>query len=175
MADKPVINEELYKDHMNRPDLAGEHPLGDTLQLIILIIFIMAIVVDYIIFQTFQLFSSKIPFIARLPVGIFLIVFGGWLAVRGIQIVFRDLRPDPVMLTGGIFSKVRHPVYLGAMLVYVGVLCLTLSLPGAVVFMFVMLLYHWLAKHEEQLMLDIFGDEYREYIKRVPMWIPKIF
>ena len=175
MTEKSEINEELYEDHMNRPDLAGEHPLGDTLQLIILIIFVTSITVDYLFFHTYRVFTGNIPIIARLLVGVFLIAFGGWLALRGIQIVFRDLRPEPVMLTGGMFSKVRHPVYLGAMLIYVGVLCLTLTIIGAVVFIFVMLLYHWLAKHEEELMLDIFGEEYRDYIRRVPMWIPKIF
>ena len=150
MTEKPIINEELYKDHENRPDLAGEHPLGDTLQLIMLIIF-------------------------TAPIGLVLIAFGGWLALYGIQIVFRDLRPEPIMITEGMFSKVRHPIYLGAMLVYLGVLCLTLSFLGAVVFLFVMLVYQWLAKHEEKLMLGIFGDTYRDYIQRVPMWVPKVF
>ena len=175
MTEKPIINEELYKDHENRPDLAGEHPFGDTLQLIMLIIFTAAIAADYFFFQTYQLFQGKIPFMVRLPIGLVLIAFGGWLALYGIQIVFRDLRPEPIMITEGMFSKVRHPIYLGAMLVYLGVLCLTLSFLGAVVFLFVMLVYQWLAKHEEKLMLGIFGDTYRDYIRRVPMWVPRLF
>lgn len=175
MANKPVIDEELYKDHMNRPDLAGEHPVGDTLQLIALILFTIAIAIDYFFFHSYRIFGGMIPLIVRLPVGIFLIAFGGWLALRGIQIVFSDLRPDPIMLTEGMFSRVRHPIYLGAMLVYIGVLSLTLSLFGAAVFILVAILYQWLAKHEEELMLDIFGKEYREYIRQVPMWLPKVF
>ena len=175
MTEKPIIDEELYKDHENRPDLAGEHPFGDTLQLIMLIIFIAAIAVDYFFFQTYQLFGGKIPFMMRLPIGLVLIAFGGWLALYGIQIVFRDLRPEPIMITEGMFSNVRHPIYLGAMLVYLGVLCLTLSILAAVVFLFVILVYQWLAKHEEKLMLDIFGDTYRDYIRRVPMWVPRLF
>jgi len=175
MTEKPVINEELYQDHENRPDLAGEHPFGDTLQLIMLVIFISAIAADYFFFQTFHLIGSKIPFMIRLPIGLGLIAFGGWLALYGIQIVFRDYRPEPIMITEGMFSKVRHPIYLGAMLVYLGVLCITLSLVGAIVFLFVMLVYQWLAKHEENLMLGIFGDTYRDYIRRVPMWVPRLF
>ncbi len=175
MTEKPIINEDLYKDHENRPDLAGEHPFGDTLQLIMLIIFSVVIMADTFIFQTYDYFGGRIPSIIRFPVGLGLIAFGGWLALRGIQIVFRDLRPEPIMITEGMFSKARHPIYLGAMLVYLGVLCLTLSLLGAAVFLFVMLVYQWLAKHEEQLMLGIFGDKYVDYIQRVPMWIPKVF
>ena len=175
MTEKPIINEELYKDHENRPDLAGEHPLGDTLQLIMLIIFTAAIAADYFFLRTYQLLEDKIPFMVRVPIGLVLIAFGGWLALYGIQIVFRDLHPEPIMITEGMFSKVRHPIYLGAMLVYLGVLCLTLSLIGAIVFLFVMLVYQWLAKHEEKLMLGIFGDTYRDYIQRVPMWVPRLF
>jgi len=44
-----------------------------------------------------------------------------------------------------------------------------------IVFLFVMLAYQWLAKHEEKLMLGIFGDTYRDYIRRVPMWVPRLF
>jgi len=175
MTEKPIINEELYKDHENRPDLAGEHPFGDTLQLIMLIIFTATIAADYFFFRTYHLIGGKIPFVVRLPIGFGLIAFGGWLALRGIQIVFSDYRPEPIMITEGMFSRARHPIYLGAMLVYLGVLCLTLSFLSTIVFVFVMLVYQWLAKHEEKLMLGIFGDTYRDYIRRVPMWVPRLF
>lgn len=175
MTENPIINEELYKDHENRPDLAGEHPFGDTLQLIMLIIFTAVIAADYFFFQTYDFFGGKISPIVRLPIGLGLVAFGGWLALRGIQIVFHELRPEPIMITEGMFSQARHPIYLGAMLVYLGVLCLTLSFLGAAVFLFVILVYQWLAKHEEKLMLGIFGDKYRDYIRRVPMWLPKVF
>ena len=93
MTEKPIINEELYKDHENRPDLAGEHPFGDTLQLIMLIIFSVVIMADYFLFQTHDYFEGKIPSIIRFPIGLVLIAFGGCLAPRGTQILFHDLHP----------------------------------------------------------------------------------
>ena len=175
MTEKQVIDEELYKNHENRPDLAGEHPIGDLLQLIAAILFIAVIILDYIFLKTTNYLGGVIPLYIRLPLGLGILAFGGWLALRGIQIIFREYRLEPVMITEGMFSKVRHPVYLGAMLVYVGIIILTLSLFGVIVFIFVMLLYHWLAKYEERLMIGIFSEAYQEYIKRVPMWLPKIF
>ncbi len=175
MSENNEINEELYKNHDNRPDLAGEHPIGDPLQLLFLIIFIGAIAIDYFFFKTYSLLSAIIPFVIRVPIGLGLLGFGGWLALRGIRIVFKDLRPEPIMITEGMFSKVRHPIYLGAMIVYVGVLIIIPSLLGAIVFIFVMILYNWLAKHEENLMKGIFGDTYQKYIHQVPMWLPKLF
>jgi protein-S-isoprenylcysteine O-methyltransferase Ste14 len=35
-------------------------------------------------------------------------------------------------------------------------------------------IYHLYARSEEAMMLDAFGDEYREYGRRVPMWIPRL-
>jgi len=169
------INEELYKDHENRPDLAGEHPIGDPLQLATAIVFAVALAADYLFFHSYLAISAGFPFAIRLAIGLIIIGFGGWLALRGIQIVFRDYRPEPIMITKGMFSVIRHPIYLGAMLVYVGVIIMTLSLMGMGVFLLVILLYQWLAKHEEMLMIGLFGDKYIDYTKRVPMWLPRLF
>lgn len=175
MADKQFIDEDLYKDHENRPDLAGEHPLGDTFQLILLLLFLTAIFLDYIFFHTQKLFSGLIPQMVCIPIGLSFIALGFNLAYNAIQIVFSEYRPEPVMITEGLFSKTRHPIYLGAMVVYLGILILTRSLIGGFVFLFVMIMYHFLAKHEEKLMIEIFGEKYCGYIDRVPMWLPKIF
>jgi len=169
------INEELYKNHENRPDLAGEHPIGDPLQLAAAIIFAAAVALDYLFFKSYLWVDLGIPFVVQLPIGLAIIGFGGWLALRGIQIVFREYRPEPIMITEGMFSVVRHPIYLGAMLVYVGFIVLTFSLIGIGVFFLVIILYHWLAKHEEELMIGIFGEKYNDYVKNVPMWLPRLF
>jgi protein-S-isoprenylcysteine O-methyltransferase Ste14 len=33
---------------------------------------------------------------------------------------------------------------------------------------------HYLSRHEERLLLDRFGDDYRAYIREVGMWIPRL-
>jgi protein-S-isoprenylcysteine O-methyltransferase Ste14 len=167
------MHEDSYKNHENRPDLAGEHPIGDALQLIFLIVFLIANLLDILLFHTNSTIRSKIHIFIRLPIGLSLISFGAWLALKGIQIVFKDLRPNPIMITEGLFSFVRHPIYLGAMLIYLGVLSLTLSSIGGIAFIFVVILYNWLARHEENLMIEIFGETYQQYIHQVPMWIPR--
>ncbi len=167
-----LCDDPRYQNHESRPDLAGEHPVGDTYQVIAMVVFIAAIILDFLQLGFPQVLNRLISFWIRLPLSLACFALGGWLALRGIQIVFGEYREEPVMITEQMFSRVRHPIYLGAILVYVGVLLLVLSPLGAFVFLGVLGLYHWLAKDEESRMLDLFGDQYRAYQREVPMWLP---
>ncbi|MBM3137194.1 MAG: isoprenylcysteine carboxylmethyltransferase family protein, partial [Chloroflexi bacterium] len=69
---------------------------------------------------------------------------------------------------------VRHPVYLGAMLIYVGILIFTLSPIALLVFSGVFLLYEWLAADEERRMEEVFGDQYKRYKENTGRWIPHL-
>jgi protein-S-isoprenylcysteine O-methyltransferase Ste14 len=169
---KQLQDDPRYQNHERRPDLAGEHPAGDTWQLIALFVFIAAGLLDYFLLGFPQQFNSMVSLWARLPVSIALFALGGWLSLHGIQVVFGEYREEPVMITEGIFTWMRHPIYLGAILIYLAVLLVVLSPLAAVVWLGVIGLYQWLAKHEEKLMLGIFGDAYRKYQQRVPMWLP---
>jgi protein-S-isoprenylcysteine O-methyltransferase Ste14 len=130
---------------------------------------------DYFLLGNPQHFNRLISFWARLPFAIALFGLGAWLALHGIQVVFGEYREEPVMITNDLFAYMRHPVYLGAILLYVAVLLLVLSPLAGLVLLAVLGLYQWLAKYEEDRMIGIFGDRYREYQKRVPMWLPVKF
>jgi protein-S-isoprenylcysteine O-methyltransferase Ste14 len=169
---KDLRNDPRYQDHERRPDLAGEHPVGDTYQLIGMLVFITACTLDYFLVGWAQRLSALVPLWVRLPLSLVFLVLGGWLALRGIQVVFGEYREEPVMLTEWMFAYMRHPIYLGAILIYVAVLVFVMSPLGLLVWLGVLGLYQWLAKHEEDLMTGIFGDEYRAYQQRVPMWLP---
>ena len=161
-----------YQNHESRPDLAGEHPVGDTYQLIAMLVFIAALILDYILLGFPQRVYQVISLWVRLPVSLTLFAIGGWLALHGIQVVFGEFREKPVMITEGMFGWMRHPIYLGAILIYIAFLTLVPSLLGFIVWLGVLGLYQWLAWHEEKLMLALFGEQYRAYQQRVPMWLP---
>jgi protein-S-isoprenylcysteine O-methyltransferase Ste14 len=165
-------NDPRYQNHESRPDLAGEHPQGDAYQFVVFIIFIGAIILDIFLLGNPQKNNRLISIWVRLPFILLFLGLGGWLALRGIHEVFSEYREKPVILTSGLFAQVRHPVYLGAILVYIAVLLLALSPLAVVIFFGVLVLYQWLAKYEEKLMLGIFGKAYRDYQQRVPMWFP---
>jgi protein-S-isoprenylcysteine O-methyltransferase Ste14 len=77
------------------------------------------------------------------------------------------------LTTRGAYAVVRHPVYLGAVLIWLGLALAFLSvLTLAIALAYVIPFYILYLRVEENMMIQSFGDEYREYRKRVPMLLP---
>ena len=158
--------------HAGREDLTGEHRLGDTIQIIFIVVFIAVWILDSFVLGFSTFLAESIPWFIRLPVGAILLIFAFFLAQSGVRMVFGRTRETPHVITGGGFSVVRHPIYLGAILVYAGMICLTVSLVSAALFIIIVAFYRYISRYEEKLLTQRFGDEYREYMKKVPMLFP---
>ena len=161
-----------FENHETRPDLAGEHLKGDFYQVLVLIAFILVTAIDYFFLKIPQVFQEIIPIWLRAPIAIIFLSIGGWMSLFGIHMVFGEFRREPVFITEGIFTHVRHPIYLGAILIYLGILVLTLSPLGFLVWVGIISLYYWLSRYEEQRLVALFGNSYRDYQARVPMMFP---
>jgi protein-S-isoprenylcysteine O-methyltransferase Ste14 len=98
----------------------------------------------------------------------------GYLAQQGMKIVFGEERAAPAVIEKGVFGLVRHPIYLGCILFYAGLVMFTFSLSAAVICIAIMAFYHYIAKYEERILLTRFGKKYVEYTESVPMWIPRL-
>jgi protein-S-isoprenylcysteine O-methyltransferase Ste14 len=96
--------------------------------------------------------------------GMFLIIFG-W---------SRIFRAKDALITTGIYAHVRHPQYLGFLLLTLGINFLWTTFSTLILWPVLVLLYYRLAKEEEKSMEDKFGEEYREYKRAVPMFIPRV-
>jgi protein-S-isoprenylcysteine O-methyltransferase Ste14 len=96
--------------------------------------------------------------------GIFLVVFG-W---------SRIFRAKNQLVTTGIYGRVRHPQYLGFLLLTLGINFLWTTFSTLILWPILALLYYRLAKEEEKGMEERFGEEYRKYKNTVPMFIPHL-
>jgi len=77
------------------------------------------------------------------------------------------------LVTRGAYGFVRHPVYLAALLVWLGLAVGYLSGTAFVVTaLYVIPIYLLYIRSEEEMMLETFGDAYREYRHAVPMLVP---
>ncbi len=78
------------------------------------------------------------------------------------------------LVTIGIYRHVRHPQYSAMFLLILGFFIQWPTLITAVMAPVLVWLYHRLALKEEKEMESRFGDNYNSYIKRVPMFIPRL-
>ena len=171
------MNQKKVKAHQHRrdsgrDDLAGENPLGDTLQIIFFLVFMAVWIMDSFVFKHSTFLADRIAWYIRWPAGVIILVFAYLLAQSGLKVVFGESRETPHVITYGAFSLVRHPIYLGAILVYLGMILMTLSLFSAALWVLIIGFYWYISRYEELLLIDIFGDEYRDYKKKVPMLFP---
>lgn len=161
------------KGHHNRDDLAGEHVFGDLGQVILMLLFLTAWIIDSFVIRYSIFLSETVPLIVRLSASFIVFLVAGYLAKVGLRIVFGEVREEPVVIRQGVFNIIRHPVYLGAMLFYLGMLIMTFSIIAAIIFLFIIAFYHFIAKKEEEILLEKFGKDYEAYMKEVPMWLPR--
>lgn len=76
------------------------------------------------------------------------------------------------LVTDGVYSFSRHPQYAGFILMTFGLLVHWATLPLLIMWPLLVIQYIRLARKEEAEMEEEFGDAFREYRERVPMFIP---
>jgi protein-S-isoprenylcysteine O-methyltransferase Ste14 len=161
-----------HKRHAGRDDLTGEYRLGDTIQLILLVIFLAIWILDSFVFHYGTFLTGSIPWYVNTPLGIMLLVTSLILSGSGMKMVFGEQQETPHVITQGVFSIIRHPIYLGAILAYAGLCCMTLSLPSFALLVIIIPFYRYISRYEERLLIKRFGDEYSIYMRKVSMLFP---
>ena len=84
-----------------------------------------------------------------------------------------ELKDDHELITGGPFSRIRNPMYL--------VFCVFAFSMGLVTSYALNLLFsiatmvslNWVVGHEEEMMIERFGAEYRAYMERTGRFLPR--
>ena len=84
----------------------------------------------------------------------------------------KPFEPSTALVTRGPFRLSRNPMYLGMVLVLFGCAILLGTVwPLPVIPLFIWLITSRFIVHEEQMMEQVFGDEYRAYRRRTRRWI----
>lgn len=77
------------------------------------------------------------------------------------------------LVTNGIYSRVRHPQYVGLFLVSLGLMIQWPTLVTLLLWPVMAVVYYRLAMKEERKMVELFGERYIEYRDSVPGFFPR--
>ncbi len=106
-----------------------------------------------------------------LPVIGFIVgVFGAVILITGIMTLGKyftaSINPKG-LVTHGIYSKIRHPIFIGVILIYLGFEFIFQSTYGLLLVVFVLIpFYVYSAIEEEKVLLERFKAEYTAYKKK---------
>jgi protein-S-isoprenylcysteine O-methyltransferase Ste14 len=79
------------------------------------------------------------------------------------------------LITDGLYGVVRHPLYLGRILLHTGSVLILSSLYGFLLTAIGLMFFLVRIRIEEEMLLQAFGDEYRDYQKTTKKLIPYIY
>lgn len=83
-----------------------------------------------------------------------------------------DIAPSASLVTDGVFSRTRNPMYIGMFLFLSGIsVCFGNLASMAVPFAFLLAIKNIFIPKEEKLLQEAFGGQYLEYKSRVRRWV----
>jgi len=158
--------------------LGAEHPLNDKVQAAFLVAFLGVWGLDSFVFRFSLVFVGVVPVLVRVLLGILSFAVGIYLVAKSEVAIFgRTLlgrTGKPKFVTSGVYAWVRHPMYLGSLLVLLVFFFATLSLLSLLVWVGLSVFYDRMATYEEQDLIKILGEQYLNYQKQTPKWLMHI-
>lgn len=127
-------------------------------------------------------FASYQPYWLQILIGAGIFAFALWLFYRTHHDLGRnwsvtlEVRDQHSLVTNGVYNRVRHPMYAAF---WLWALAQVFLLPNWVAGLAGLVgfgtLFFLRVAHEEQMMIDAFGDEYRRYMQRTARVVPGIY
>jgi|TARA_B100000315_G_scaffold260754_1_gene324873 protein-S-isoprenylcysteine O-methyltransferase Ste14 len=123
------------------------------------------------------------PVLPLMIPGSIIIIFGEIIRLSGVRYAGGETRTRnvgaPELCTDGPFAYVRNPLYIGNYFVYFGVILFS-SDGGLLIPLLTMATFYFIAQYgliiqlEEQTLINLFGEKYKEYCKNVPRILPRL-
>jgi protein-S-isoprenylcysteine O-methyltransferase Ste14 len=104
----------------------------------------------------------------------FAFIFGGFLLISAAWRVLYEAQRRGELAVTGPYAHMRHPQYVGFILVMFGFLLQWPTLLTLAMFPVLVWMYARLARQEERDVTAELGDTYRRYAARVPAFIPRL-
>ena len=118
----------------------------------------------YLIFLAFAVVVGPHTLTWYVGIGIAVVTVPFWFAARWQLGASFSVRPDArKLVTHGLYSKFRHPVYVFGGLAWFGALLILLGWRAVIIWLFVAVIEVIRARREERVLVEAFGPEYEAY------------
>jgi len=118
------------------------------------------------------------------PTGIEELRYAGWIIFAvGLVLIFlprfvfrskgkvkkeKDWTETSVLIDTGIYSVIRHPLYLGWLLMYLTIIFWCQHWLTIIIGVIGMTCVYLISRQEDQRLVEKFGDDYKDYMQKVP-------
>jgi protein-S-isoprenylcysteine O-methyltransferase Ste14 len=159
---------------MSHHRLGSESPNSHLLQGLSILLFAVIWILDSLIFSFSIFINNFIPLTVRIILFVIVLAIAYVLIRLSHKILFKHPENRDQLVTEGILGHVRHPMYLGILLIYLAFILLSISLISIAVWIVILIVYNRLATFEEKELEKLFKEKYLEYKNKVPKWIPRL-
>lgn len=161
-----------------RHGLGSEHPLCDRIQLLMIVSFFVVWGVDsssLLIWGYSTVLVHTITYPLLFAGTLVCLCLSYYLVSKSHKAVFEQIEDPPKLVDSGVYAWVRHPMYLGTLLFCLAFLFISASLVSFGILVAFSVFYNRMASYEEQILVEILGDSYIAYKKRVSKWVPGVW
>ncbi len=151
-------------------NLAGEHAITDIGQPILFIVFFSVMILDIFVFEFSSNTIGTISWIIYVPLFLLFFITGSYFIFTSHKVIFSKPEKEEGVVTSGVFSIVRHPMYFGSMLLFFSFVVLSNSILAFLVCIVIAVFYYFISLNEEKLLIKKFCDRYKEYQEKIPMF-----
>lgn len=102
------------------------------------------------------------------------LIFGGFILIAKAWETLYKSQKEGKLATAGVYSYIRHPQYLGFILIIIGFLLQWPTLITLIMAPILIVRYIRLGKEEENYVLKKFGSKYSVYKKDTPGYVPSL-
>lgn len=168
----------IMRSHRNPKKKHGvglEHPLCDSIQLVMLILFFVVWGIDsasYFLFRVSTVIAESVSLPFLLAPAVLSLCSGLYLLLKSHEKVLGETVGQPRLIKTGVYSWVRHPMYLGTLMFCLTFVFTVFSILSLGVWIVFFATYDRMATFEERDLIRILGEEYIAYQRQVPKWYP---
>ena len=153
--------------------IGEEHPFFDSGQHLFILLYLIVWISDsfWLHYSTFLIGSFHL--LLRGSLTLICIIPGVYLVQGAHELIFDETHSNPQFIDWGVYGIVRHPMYLGVLLILLGLFFWTFSLTSMSIWLGFFFFYDQMASYEEEDLLRLFGKAYSEYQIKVGKWVPR--